>query len=160
MPDPLPIPAPHFADVPAVVEALRPEYPIFCVRPHALRAAARRFLDGFPGRVLYALKCNSDPAFVGPLHEAGIVDFDVASLAEIEQVSALDPPGRGYFMHPVKSRRDIAAAYRILLEAGGGASDAEGRSIEDFPLTVDRRTSLFAWGDHAMAEATLAAGKR
>jgi fructose-1,6-bisphosphatase/inositol monophosphatase family enzyme len=55
---------------------------------------------------------------------------------------------------------DIAAAYRILLEAGGGASDAEGRSIEDFPLTVDRRTSLFAWGDHAMAEATLAAGKR
>jgi ornithine decarboxylase len=112
MPDPLTIQTQHFADIRAVVEALRPEQPVFCVRPHALRAAARRFLDGFPGRVLYAVKCNAEPAFLGPLHEAGIVDFDVASLPEIEQVSALDPPGHGYFMNPVKRRGDIAAAYR------------------------------------------------
>lgn len=42
---------------------------------------------------------------------------------------------------------DVAAAYRILLEAGGGVSDAEGQPIDEFPLTVDRRTSVFAWGD-------------
>lgn len=54
---------------------------------------------------------------------------------------------------------DIAAAYRILLEAGGGASDAEGRPIDRFPLTVDRRTSLFAWGDPAFARATSGEGR-
>jgi fructose-1,6-bisphosphatase/inositol monophosphatase family enzyme len=42
---------------------------------------------------------------------------------------------------------DIAAAYRILLEAGGGASDAQGRSLESFPLGVVRRTTVLAWGD-------------
>jgi fructose-1,6-bisphosphatase/inositol monophosphatase family enzyme len=53
---------------------------------------------------------------------------------------------------------DIAAAYRILCEAGGGASDSLGRSIESFPLTVDRRTSVFAWGDPKLAQAAPEAG--
>ena len=44
---------------------------------------------------------------------------------------------------------DIAAAYRILLEAGGGASDAAGGSLERFPLGVVRRTTVLAWGDPA-----------
>ena len=44
---------------------------------------------------------------------------------------------------------DIAAAYRILLEAGGGASDAQGGSLERFPLGVTRRTTVLAWGDPA-----------
>ncbi len=48
---------------------------------------------------------------------------------------------------------DIAAAYRILLEAGGGLSDAQGRSLDDFPLQVERRTSVFAWGDPAFGRA-------
>lgn len=47
---------------------------------------------------------------------------------------------------------DVAAAYRILLEAGGGMSDAKGQVVESFPLTVDRRTSVFAWGDPAFRE--------
>jgi len=42
---------------------------------------------------------------------------------------------------------DIAGAYRILLEAGGGVIDANLHSIDAFPLVVDRRTSVFAWGD-------------
>ncbi len=42
---------------------------------------------------------------------------------------------------------DIAGAYRIVLEAGGGVSDAAHRSIDSFPLAVGRHTSVFAWGD-------------
>lgn len=42
---------------------------------------------------------------------------------------------------------DIAAAYRIVLEAGGGVSDAKGGALETFPLRLDRRTSVLAWGD-------------
>jgi fructose-1,6-bisphosphatase/inositol monophosphatase family enzyme len=44
---------------------------------------------------------------------------------------------------------DIAAAYRILLEAGGGASTAQGEPLGSFPLGVERRTSVLAWGDPA-----------
>ena len=50
---------------------------------------------------------------------------------------------------------DIAAAYRILIEAGRGASDAQGRPLESFPLTVERRTSFFGWGDPVLARAML-----
>jgi fructose-1,6-bisphosphatase/inositol monophosphatase family enzyme len=48
---------------------------------------------------------------------------------------------------------DIAAGYRIVLEAGGGLSDAQGRRLDDFPLQVERRTSVFAWGDAAFRRA-------
>lgn len=42
---------------------------------------------------------------------------------------------------------DIAASYRILLEAGGGMTDVAGGSLESFPLGVAKRTSVAAWGD-------------
>jgi len=53
---------------------------------------------------------------------------------------------------------DLAGAYRILLEAGGGMSDARCQPIDAFPLTVDRRTSVFAWGDAALFERAKAEG--
>lgn len=53
---------------------------------------------------------------------------------------------------------DIAAAYRILLEAGGGASDADGGSLEGFPLGVERRTTVLAWGDPALGRTVWGAG--
>ncbi len=53
---------------------------------------------------------------------------------------------------------DVAAAFRILLEAGGGIQDADGSSLDAFPLTVDRRTSVFAWGDPAFAKTAVAEG--
>jgi fructose-1,6-bisphosphatase/inositol monophosphatase family enzyme len=58
----------------------------------------------------------------------------------------------GYFFENASGARnlratDIAAAYRILLEAGGGLADTQGRALDDFPLGLDRRTSVFAWGD-------------
>ncbi len=42
---------------------------------------------------------------------------------------------------------DIAAAYRVLLEAGGGMTNATGKSLETFPLGMEKRTSVSAWGD-------------
>jgi fructose-1,6-bisphosphatase/inositol monophosphatase family enzyme len=44
---------------------------------------------------------------------------------------------------------DIAAGYRILLEAGGGASDGHGAALDDLPLDLQRRTSVVGWGDAA-----------
>jgi fructose-1,6-bisphosphatase/inositol monophosphatase family enzyme len=51
---------------------------------------------------------------------------------------------------------DIAAAYRILREAGGGATDAQGRSLDDIPLGVERRTTVVAWGDPELGRAVWA----
>lgn len=48
---------------------------------------------------------------------------------------------------------DLAAAYRIVREAGGGMTAADGASVDGLPLGVDRRTSVLAVGDPALARA-------
>ncbi len=80
-----------FADVGSVVMALQPSYPVFCLRPRVLEAAARRFMSLFPGTVLYAVKCNPHPRVLDVLYRAGIRHFDTASLPEIAQVHEAYP---------------------------------------------------------------------
>ncbi len=103
----------HFVDADAVVSALQPSYPVYCLRPGELQAAARRFLDGFPGRVLYAVKCNPHPLVLQTLFDAGIRDYDTASLAEIAAVKEMHEEANPYFMHPVKSRAEILTASTV-----------------------------------------------
>ena len=66
-----------FDDARAMIEALTPSYPIYCLRPDLLTAMAKQFLDHFPGRVLYAVKCNPHPLVLQALYDAGIRHFDV-----------------------------------------------------------------------------------
>lgn len=103
----------EFADVPAMLRALSPSYPVFCLRPHVIAATAKRFLDLFPGRVLYAVKCNPHPLVLSALYKAGIRHFDTASLPEIAQVRESLPDAACYFMHPVKGRAVIGTASRV-----------------------------------------------
>ena len=37
--------------------------------------------------------------------------FDVASINEVKLIRKLSPKSKLYFMHPIKSREDIASAY-------------------------------------------------
>ena len=104
---------PVYTSPEAVVSDLTPGYPVFCVRPHEIKAVARRFLDGFPGDVLYAVKCNPEPHMLGALSEAGIRHFDTASIAEVAKVGELFPDATSYFMHPVKSRAAILSAHKV-----------------------------------------------
>jgi ornithine decarboxylase len=101
--------------------------------------AARWFQDNFKGDVFYAVKANPSPWVIETLAENGVASFDVASVAEIELVAQHAPGSRMAFMHPVKSRAAIAAAYfdhgvrtfsldtheelQKILEATGGADD-------------------------------------
>ena len=101
--------------------------------------AARWFRDNFKGDVFYAVKANPSPWVIRTLAENGVNSFDVASIPEIELVSAHAPGARMAFMHPVKSRSAIADAYfkygvktfaldtheelAKLLDATGGARD-------------------------------------
>ena len=94
----------QFPDVGAMLEALRPGYPVYCLRPEHLRATAQRFVTQFPGRVLYAVKCNPHPLVLRALYEGGVRHFDTASLPEIAQVHEQFRDAVAYFMHPVKAR--------------------------------------------------------
>jgi ornithine decarboxylase len=94
----------------ALVALLKPDRPVFGLRPHAAGRAARWFLQNFPGEVAYAYKANSSVFLLGALFGAGIKQFDVASLTELEDAATI--PGVGiHFMHPVKSRVAIRRAY-------------------------------------------------
>ncbi len=103
----------EFPTIRAMLEALRPSYPVFCLRPHILEATAAKFLALFPGRVLYAVKCNPHPLILKTLSNAGIRHFDTASLPEIAQVREAISDAACYFMHPVKATAAIAAAKRV-----------------------------------------------
>jgi fructose-1,6-bisphosphatase/inositol monophosphatase family enzyme len=47
---------------------------------------------------------------------------------------------------------DIAAAYRILLEAGGGVVNASMAPVDEVPLRLDQHTSVLAYGDVALRD--------
>lgn len=94
-----------------VVASDRPEEPIHCLRPAAVTVAAREFVRAFPGDVLYAVKCNPDPAVLRALHDGGIRHFDCASLPEIRLVRDMFPDAAIHFMHPIKARGAIREAW-------------------------------------------------
>jgi ornithine decarboxylase len=73
---------------------------------------ARRFVDGFPGHVLFAVKANPDTRVLEELHGAGVRHFDTASLEEIALVRNLLPDATCYFMAPSKLVGAAEAAYR------------------------------------------------
>jgi ornithine decarboxylase len=96
-----------------MVAALQPSYPVYCLKPAALIEAAQRFIDLFPGRVLYAVKCNPHPRVLRTLWAGGIRHFDTASLSEIAMVREIFREAGIYFMHPVKGRAVIKTAWRV-----------------------------------------------
>ncbi len=104
---------PNFANVEEVVDELKPGYPVYCLRPAELKRQAAYFLDTFPGRVMYAVKCNPHLTVLQALYEAGIRHFDTASLAEIALVREHLPQADCYFMHPVKARAAIGTAHQV-----------------------------------------------
>ena len=97
--------------VDALVAELRPEEPLHCIRPETLTATAREFVDTFPGDVLYAVKCNPDPAVLRALWAGGVRHFDCASPNEIVLVRQMFRDARIHFMHPVKARGAIREAW-------------------------------------------------
>ena len=103
--------APRRMTVDAAVTTLRPEEPLHCLRPQAVTAAARAFVAAFPGDVLYAVKCNADPTMLRAVAASGVTHFDCASDAEVRLVRSLFPDAAIHFMHPVKSRAAIRAAW-------------------------------------------------
>jgi len=96
-----------------VVAEERPSVPLHCLRPAAIAAEAESFVALFPGDVLYAVKCNPEPAALRAVHAGGVRHFDCASPAEIALVRAMFPDAILHYMNPVKSRPAIREAFRL-----------------------------------------------
>ncbi|MES2896178.1 MAG: type III PLP-dependent enzyme [Pseudomonadota bacterium] len=94
-----------------LVRQRSPERPVAIARPDAVAAAARWFQTNFRGDVFYAVKANPSPWVIETLAANGVNSFDVASIPEIELIAQHAPGSRMAFMHPVKSRAAISAAY-------------------------------------------------
>ncbi|HTH17172.1 MAG TPA: type III PLP-dependent enzyme, partial [Magnetospirillum sp.] len=104
----------HRRPLPGVTETVlaeRPAVPMHCLRPTVLKDSAERFLSLFPGQVLYAVKCNPEPAVLRALWAGGVRHFDCASAGEVRLVRQMFPDARIHFMHPVKSRPAIREAW-------------------------------------------------
>ena len=95
----------------AFIKQTRPRYPVAVLRPEKLTARAAEFKGLFPGRILYAVKCNPDERVLRALIAGGLDSFDCASMGEIELVRSIKPDATIYFMHPIKSRESIREAY-------------------------------------------------
>ena len=100
-----------FKDVNELVNTIKPEYPVYCIRPESIKISTEFFKKKFPGKTLYAVKTNPNEKVLKQIISCGIVDFDVASINEIKLIKKLKPDANLYFMHTVKSKNCIASAY-------------------------------------------------
>lgn len=87
-----------------------PENPVLFFAPSAAQAAARRFIDGFPGMVTYAVKSNPGEEMIENLAAAGVRGFDCASPFEIDLIRRLVPDAAIHYNNPVRARHEIAHA--------------------------------------------------
>jgi len=126
-----------FEDVNKLVNSLKPDYPVYCIRPESIKISTQFFKNNFPGKVLYAVKTNPNKKVLKHIIDNGIENFDAASINEIQLVRNLKPDAYIYFMHTVKSRNDISEAYFNL-------------NIKDFALdTKDELIKILEATNHA-----------
>ncbi|MDA7562462.1 type III PLP-dependent enzyme [Candidatus Pelagibacter sp.] len=100
-----------FKTVDDLINQLKPEKPIYCIRKKSIHIASKNFQNSFPGKVLYAVKTNPHPEVLKAIVESGIENFDVASIQEIKDIRAIDANAKCSYMHTVKSRENIKEAY-------------------------------------------------
>ena len=100
-----------FDTVNELINTLKPEDPVYCVRPNSIKKSVDFFKNNFPGKVLYAVKTNPHEKIIKTIINNGIENFDVASINEIKLIRKINNKVKIYFMHTVKSKESIREAY-------------------------------------------------
>ena len=100
-----------FKSVEDLVNQLRPDKPVYCIRKNSILSASKFFQKKFPGKILFAVKTNPHPEVIKTLIKSGINQFDVASIEEIKAVRKFSDTAKCSYMHTVKSRESISEAY-------------------------------------------------
>ena len=101
----------RFGTIEQAIAKMKPGEPVYCIFPEKFAVAARRFLDGFPGDALYAIKANPAPHVLDQVWAAGIRHFDTASVPEIEIVKTRYPDAHCHFMNPVRANGTAKKAF-------------------------------------------------
>ena len=130
-----------FKSVENLINQLRPDKPVYCIRKKSILSASKYFQKKFPGDILYAVKTNPNSEVIKTLLKSGISQFDIASIAEIKAVRKFSQSAKCSYMHTVKSRESISEAYFKygvktfaldtkdelikIIESTGGAKDLE-----------------------------------
>jgi len=130
-----------FKSVEELVNQLKPDKPVYCIRKNSILSASNFFQKKFPGKILFAVKTNPHPEVIKTLIQSGIKQFDVASIEEIKAVRKFSETAKCSYMHTVKSRESISEAYFKygiktfsldtkdelikIIESTGGAKDLE-----------------------------------
>ena len=100
-----------FKSVEQIINQLKPEKPIYCIRKNSIRSAVKYFNKNFPGKILYAVKTNPHPAVIQTIIDSGVEQFDVASIEEIKSIRNFSQTAKCSYMHTVKSKESIKEAY-------------------------------------------------
>ena len=100
-----------FKSVEELVNQLRPDKPVYCIRKNSILSASKYFQKRFPGKILFAVKTNPHSEVIKTLIKSGINQFDVASIEEIKAVRKFCQKAKCSYMHTVKSRENISEAY-------------------------------------------------
>ena len=69
-----------FKSVEELINQLKPEKPVYCIRRNSVTKASKFFQKNFPGDILYAVKTNPHPKIIKTLIDSGINQFDIASI--------------------------------------------------------------------------------
>ena len=67
-----------FKSVEDLINQLKPEKPVYCIRRHSVTKASKFFQKNFSGDILYAVKTNPHEKVLKQIIANGINDFDVA----------------------------------------------------------------------------------
>ena len=100
-----------FKSVEELVNQLKPDKPVYCIRKNSILSASKFFQKKFPGEILFAVKTNPHPEIIKTLIKSGINQFDVASIKEIRTIRKFSQTAKCSYMHTVKSRESISEAY-------------------------------------------------
>ncbi len=100
-----------FKSVEKLVNQLKPDKPVYCIRKNSILSASSFFQKKFPGKILYAVKTNPHSEVIKTLIESGINQFDIASIEEIKAVRKFSQNAKCSYMHTVKSKESITEAY-------------------------------------------------
>jgi len=100
-----------FKSVEEIINQLKPEKPVYCIRKNSIQSAVKYFTKNFPGKILYAVKTNPHPSVIETIIDSGVKQFDVASIEEIKNVRSFSETAKCSYMHTVKSRESIKEAY-------------------------------------------------
>ena len=100
-----------FKSVNELVNTLKPDYPVYCIRTDEIKKSVKFFRENFPGNILYAVKTNPHEKIIKQIILNGVKDFDVASLNEIKLIKKINSEVNLHFMHTIKSKESISSAY-------------------------------------------------